>query len=181
MHLHSFSMAASLTVDLISNTSFMLNFSMAIWLTTRQKAFLSGESPRTSMNWPLVIFSCPLNTSFFNMSNSHGTFSSLKRPACAGNIIIIAMTIVFSVVCPYYVEFIVKRNFTPLLQATLEVTFTHELSHYTILFYHRSKDRFYCKLTHQSQWLCGKWHIIFAVVRLWLLLCPAVKPYSTIL
>ena len=60
---------------------------------TRQKAFLSGESPRTSMNAPFVILSLPLKMSFCNMSNNHGMLSSLSNPGHQVDIVNISSTI----------------------------------------------------------------------------------------
>ena len=79
-HSPSFSMAVRRTEEDMLNTSFMLNFSMATWLTTLQNAFFSGESPLTVMKWDFDIFSAPPKTSFFNISNSQGMLSSSNRP-----------------------------------------------------------------------------------------------------
>ena len=73
-------MAVRRTVDLMLNTSCMLNFSTAIWEICLQKAFLSGDSPLTVMKWSREMRSAPPNTSVFNISSSHGIWSSANRP-----------------------------------------------------------------------------------------------------
>ncbi len=77
-------MAVSRTDDFMLNTSCMLNFSTAIWLTERQKAFLFRDSPLTWKNCSLVTFSTPSKMSLCSMFSSHGILSSLKRPTGEG-------------------------------------------------------------------------------------------------
>ncbi len=79
-YLPSFSIAVSRTDDFMLNTSSMLNFSTAIWLTDRQKAFLFLDSPLTWKNCSRETFSTPLKILSFSKFNSHGILSSLNRP-----------------------------------------------------------------------------------------------------
>ena len=76
VHSPRFSTAVRRTVDCISNTSFMLSFSAAVWLTISQKMFFSLEWPLICMKWSFVIVSAPPNSSSRSISINHLVFSS---------------------------------------------------------------------------------------------------------